>query len=470
MRGKVCLVGAGPGRADLITVRGAGMLAEADVVIYDYLAGGKLPESVRPGAELIRCDEPAKKGGSPDGLRAGREKINELMVQRALEGRKVVRLKNGDPMIFGRAAEELKALVENDIEFEIVPGVTAGSSASSFSGIPLTDRMFSSSCVFVTGREDPEKKESLIDWSAVSRMGTIVLYMGVEKLGRITSLLMGEGMSGRTPAAVIQEAGSLTGKSAAGLLENIAALAEAEGIRAPAVTIIGGTAAMGEDFNWMKRNKKILFTGLSGERYFEEGSFFHLPLIRIEPLEDYGEFDRLLENIGSFDWIAFASRYGARYFFERLAVLGLDCRVLGGVKIAAVGGSTKRELENHGILADLVPPDESSAGLLESFRAEGVEGKSIFLPRSDISDKGLEKGLSGLGARVSSAFAYRNVMPENLPELDCSGFDEIMFTSPSTVRNFRKKYKKIPAHVKVKCIGAVTLREAEKCGLPGTEG
>ncbi len=464
MTAKVYLVGAGPGRPDLITVRGLNILKEADVVIYDYLVDKRLFDEVKEVAELICCDQLGKSRYS-DGFLKAQDNINNLMVKKAKEGKKVIRLKNGDPSTFGRFSQELEILVKNKIEFEIVPGVTAASAASCLSGIPLTDRRFASSCVFVTGHEDPKKKISLIDWEAIAKSGTIILYMAVENLETIVCKLLKAGKSEDTPIAIIQDASLITQKILTGTLKNIAKKAKYEKIKPPAIAIIGEVAKLEKEFNWLKKSKRILFTGLSRERFFTKDIYFHLPLIKIEPMKDYKEFDNYLKNIKDFDWILFASRYGVEHFFKRLRTINSDSRVLANVKIAAIGNSTKNRLLDFGILANLVPGKESSEGLVAEFKKIDIKGKKIFLPRSDISDKGLSKALEELGAKVTTGFAYRNIILKDLPNLDLNLFDEIMFTSPSTVRNFKKRYKTVPKNVKIKCIGNVTLKEAKKCRL-----
>lgn len=464
MSGKVYLVGGGPGKPDLITVRGRNILKAADVVIHDYLVDKSILKYAADRTEIINCALLGKKqvlSGKSDSQR----KINELLVKKARLGKKVVRLKNGDPSIFGRCAEECEALLKNNIEFEIVPGVTSGVAASSINGIPLTDREIASSCVFVTGREAFKKKDSFIEWRHITGSGTVVLYMGVGALDNIVNKLLESGKSGDTPVAIIQEASLITERAVTGTLRDISEKAKEAGIKPPAVIIIGEVVALAKRFNWIRNNRRILFTGLSEERFFLKGTCFHLPLIEIKPLKDYAEFDRHLKRIKNFDWIIFASRYGVEYFFKRLRAVGEDSRVLCGIKIAVIGGSTGACLSDHGILADLIPRKESSRGLIEAFQKLKLEGKKIFLPRSDISDKGLERKFEGLGARVTSSFAYTNVMPPDLPELDLKEFDEIMFTSPSTVRNFKKRYVNIPEGIKVTCIGDVTLKEARRCGL-----
>ena len=202
-----------------------------------------------------------------------------------------------------------------------------------------------------------------------------------------------------------------------------------------------------------------MFTGLSAERYFLKGTYFHLPLIKIEPLKDYARLDRWVKKLSTFNWLVFASRYGVDFFFEQLLAQGEDVRGLFGLKIAAVGQSTANRLLDFGIKADLVPKVESSDGLVAAFKKEKINGQLIFMPRSDLADKGLEQKISKLGAKVVSCVAYRNQMPKNLPDLDLAFFNEIMFTSPSTVRNFKKRYKKVPKGVRVSCIGDRTKQE-----------
>ncbi|MBU0571518.1 MAG: uroporphyrinogen-III C-methyltransferase [Candidatus Omnitrophica bacterium] len=462
-KGKVYLIGAGPGKPDLITVRGYNILKDADVVIYDYLVDKKALESVKENAELIDC---ASLGNNSEGGASLRQdRINKLLVKKSKEGRKIVRLKGGDPAIFGRCSDELEALAKEKIEFELVPGVTAASAASSFSGIPLTGRGFASSCVFVTGQEDPFKKESLVDWDTLPKTGTVVFYMGAGNLKEITARLISGGKDKNTPVAVIQNASYLNQKVLTGNLDDIAGKVKKQSFTPPAVIIVGEAAKLEKKFNWRKRNKRILFTGLSTERYFLKGTHEHVPFIKIEPLRDYEEFDAYLKIIEDFDWVVFTSRYGVEHFFRRLKDAGFDARKLHKVKIAAIGQSTGKKLNEYFLETDLVPPDESSGGLVESFRKIDLKGKKIFMPRSNISDKGLEKELKALGANVTASVAYKNVMPEDLPKLDFSGFDEIMFTSPSTVRNFKKKYKRVPGHIRVSCIGNVTLKEAKRCHL-----
>ncbi|MDD5449832.1 MAG: uroporphyrinogen-III C-methyltransferase [Candidatus Omnitrophica bacterium] len=457
---KVYLVGAGPGDPGLITAKGLEILRQADVIIYDYLVDKRILEEAKEGAELICCDTLGKDRYS-DGFLIHNERIWKLVVKKSEEGKKVIRLKNGDPSIFSRASQELEPLVENKIEFEIVPGVTAASAAGCLSGIPLTDRRFASSCVFVTGHTEAGKGG--IDWGSLSKQGTIILYMAVENLPKIVKSLVNAGKNKDTPVALIQDVSLLTQKVMTGALRDIVSKAKSRSVKPPAIIIIGETASLEKRFNWLRKSKLVLFTGLSEKRFFERGKiYFHLPLIKIVPLESYEEFDGCLKDIQQFDWLIFASRYGVEYFFKRFAHIGYDSRLLTGIKIAAIGNSTKARLLDFGIIADLVPEKESSEGLIEEFKTIGIKGKKLFMPRSDISDKGLSNGLKKLGAEVTAGFAYRNIMPANLPDLDLKFFDEIMFTSPSTARNFRKRYGRVPKGVKVTCVGEATKKEYGK--------
>jgi uroporphyrinogen III methyltransferase / synthase len=461
---KVYLIGAGPGNPGLITVKGLEILREADVVIYDYLVNKELLKEARAGAELICCDKLGKNRYS-DGFLVHQARINALVVKKAAEGKRIVRLKNGDPSTFGRLSQELDNLVKNRIKFEIIPGVTAGSAASAMSGIPLTSRKFASSCVFVAGREDPAKKKSALDWGALGKSGTIVLYMAVETLGGIVKKLIEAGKDRRTPVAVVKDASLLTQKTLTGTLNDIVKKVRVERLKPPAIIIIGDVVKFEKKFDWLKKNRRILFTGLSEERFFLPAVYFHLPLINIEPMEDYKGFDGYLKKIKKFDWIVFSSRYGVEYFFKRLLAIGLDLRALKNERIAAIGNSTASRLRDFGIIADLIPKEESSRGLLREFAKVDIKGKEIFLPRSDISDKNLNNAFKRLGATVSAAYAYRNVMPAALPDLDLRSFHEVMFTSPSGVRNFVKRYGRLPKGVRAGCIGNVTLKEAKKWRL-----
>lgn len=432
---KIYLIGAGPGDPGLITVRGMEILRKADVVIYDRLANTRLLDYTKEGVELI-C----------------RKNAGKILLKKVKEGKKVIRLKNGDPSIFGRLYEEIDFLSKNKIDFEIIPGVTAASYSASCAGISLTDRRYSSSVIFVTGHES-EGKKSNIDWKAVSRCGTIVLYMAVKNIGDIAEKLIASGKKKNTAVIIVSGQKLLKAR-----LDNAAFYVKKYGINPPAVFIVTEKAEF-------KKSRKILFTGLSDERYFLYENYVHVPLIKIVSAKDYKKLDAYIKKIKQFDWIVFTSRYGVEYFFKRMKAAGVDSRELSDIKIAVIGSSTKEKLSELGILPDLMPKKESSAGLIEEFRKIDLRNKKLFLPRSDISDKGLVKVFGEMGAFIAEGIAYRNIMPENLPDLDLEWFSKIMFTSPSGVRNFVKRYGYPPKKVIIKCIGDVTKKQAEKLGL-----
>ncbi|MFH2070501.1 MAG: uroporphyrinogen-III C-methyltransferase [Elusimicrobiota bacterium] len=463
-KGKVYLVGAGPGGHDLITVRGMRILEQADVVVYDYLADKSILKYAKPGTELICADELSPEKHS-DSFIKKQKLINEILVKKARQGKKIVRLKNGDPFIFGRATEELNVLVKNNMDFAVIPGVTSASAAACFSGIPLTSRDCSSSVVFVTGHEAVDKKGNCIDWGKIALMDTVVLYMAMENLSQIAGKLIASGKSPNTPAAVVSNVTKINQKLVAGTLKNIKDKIKIQNISAPAIVIIGEVVKREKHFNWFRKAKKIIFTGLSPERFFEKGLMFHIPAIEIKPSEDYGELDNRIKKIEMIDWVIFTSRFGVYYFFERLYKSGYDVRALSGINIAAIGSSTANKLKEYGIAADMTPEEECSAGLLSEFKKINIKGRKILLPRSDIADKGLTDGLRKLGAEVFPCVAYRNVMPENLPDMNFDFFDEIIFSSPSTVRNFIKRYGMPPERIKIRAIGPVTKKEAGKYGM-----
>ncbi|NQU94700.1 MAG: uroporphyrinogen-III C-methyltransferase [Candidatus Omnitrophica bacterium] len=463
-KGKVFLAGAGPGEPDLITVKGLEALKQADVIVYDRLVDKRVLQYANPASELV-CADKLDRVRHSDGFSKRQNLINKLLVDRAQKGKNVMRLKNGDPFVFGRATEEIRGLIKKGIEFSVIPGVTAAQAAACYSGIPLTSKGFASSVAFVTGHEDPKKKKSSINWDELAKGGTIVLYMAVGSISRIADTLISKGKNKNTSVAVISNVSKINQRTVTGRLKYIGAIVKKENIKAPAIIIIGEVVRKEKEFGWFKKSRKILFTGLSNHRPYEKGLIFHLPLIEIKPLKDYTKLDELIRKLKAFDWIVFTSRYAALYFFERLFKLRLDTRKMGGIKVAAIGNSTAEKLKEFGVFPDLVPKDESSKGLLAELKKINLIKKNILLPRSDIADKGLTEGLKKEGATIFPCVAYKNTIPDNLPDLDITNFDEIMFTSPSTVRSFKKRYKKVPKAVKIRCIGRVTLKEAKRCGL-----
>lgn len=449
MKGKIYIIGAGPGDPELITLKGKKILSQCDVVVYDELVDTEILKYCSEGTEFVRADRFSGE--------KRQELINRFLVERAMEGKKIVRLKNGDPFIFGRSNEEISYLEEKGVDFVVIPGITSANCASCYSGVPLTKRNISSSVIFLTGHQN-ENAENPINWEAVSKIETIVFYMFVEKAGFIVENLIKNGLDEKTPFVIVSNVSKIGQKIVKGEIFKLEEIIRENSITSPSILIIGRVAE--RSFDWFKRQKKILFTGLSPKRYFEDGIIFHLPLIKIIPLSDYREFDCVIENIESFDWdwIIFTSRFGVYYFFKRFFNLKRDSRDLSGIKIAAIGNSTANKLKKYGILADLIPLKESSIGLIEEFSKINIRGKRIFLPRSDLSDKGIKNKLEEMGAIVVECICYKNIMPDNIPDIDFNFFDEIIFTSPSTVRNFKKRFKNLPENLKIRTIGEVTER------------
>lgn len=469
-KGIVYFLGAGPGDSELISIKSAKILSEADVILYDYLVDIHMfKQYLNPKAELFCVDKLSTERYS-NGFSKHQDIINKLIVEKAKQGKNVVRLKNGDPTIFGRLNEELEYLTRHKINYRIIPGITAATAAACYLGIPLTARNISSALCITTGHEATFKTSSFVNWSVVSKIDTIVLYMSLETLEDVVKKLINYGKSQNTPVAVISNISKVNQKHIIGNLKNIVKKVKDCNIGSPAIVIVGEVVKKEKRFNWFKKTKKILFTGISKERFFEEGIIFHIPMIEIKPLSDYTETDNWIKKICEekfFDWIVFTSRFGVYYFFERVFCLEYDTRILKDIKIAAIGTSTANKLKEYGVVADLVPKKECSKGLIEEFKVIIKENKNlkhqikIFLPRSDLADKGLTEALKKLGFEVYPCVIYRNVMSENLPDIDFNFFDEIIFSSPSTVKNFVSRYgievfKKIKT--KIKTIGEVTQK------------
>ncbi|MGA2071163.1 MAG: uroporphyrinogen-III C-methyltransferase [Sedimentisphaerales bacterium] len=412
-KGRVYLVGAGPGRPDLITVRGLELLKCADCVIYDKLANPGLLNYARPDAELLAV--PKRIG--PESFR--QEQINNLLVQKAGEGKSVVRLKGGDPYIFGRGTEEAAVLAEAGIDFEVVPGVTAALAASCYSGIALTDRNFASEAIFVTGHEAEGKQQTGIDWQLLARFtGTIVFYMGMENLNDIVRKLIENGMSPDTPSAVVADATLATQKFVKATLAKIADSCAKNEITPPALVFIGPTAVGDASLDWLSElplfGKTIVVT-----RDAEGGAEFaaklagrmavtiEMPVTKIKTLTDSGDFIKTLAQIKFYDWIIFTSCNGVEAVFAALAKLNRDARVFGSAKIAAIGVRTAEKLSQFGLKADFVPDAFTSKDLAEGLiDFTNLRDKKVLLLRSLIASDDLPQLLEAAGASVDNVPVY----------------------------------------------------------------
>ena len=479
-KGFVYLVGAGPGRADLITVRGAEVLKKADCVIYDKLANPALLKYARTDAEIIHV--PKRIGGAS----VTQRQINLLLVEKASGGRTVVRLKGGDPCIFGRIAEEIAALSKAGIGFEIVPGITAGIAVSSYAGIMLTDRQYSSQVIFITGREAEGKKESNIDWSLLAKFpGTIVFYMGMDNLGSIAEKLIENGMSEDTPAAVVTEVTFPSQKMVRGNLAGINDTCEKSGIGPPAIIIIGATANSDTNLDWFTKlplfGKNIVVTrDAAGNDLFAEriiargGNPVQFETFQIMPLTDSDDFLRALAEFTDCDWIIFTSGNGVTAFFEALEKLGKDARVFASAKIAAIGSGTAEKLSLYGIKADFVPSVFTSAEFgKQLLNFTNLRDKKLLLLRSKIASGELVEFLEKGGATVNDVAIYTAVTKKGesawlFEKIGRGEIDWLTFASPSSVKGF---FKQIDAevirngNVRVASIGPVTSRELESHGI-----
>ena len=485
----VYLVGAGPGDPGLITIRGKELLEKAQVVIYDYLASKKLLKYVPRDAEFIYA---GKKGGVKH--THTQDEINQMLVDRARSGRRVVRLKGGDPFIFGRGGEEIEELVEAGIPFEVVPGVTSATAAATYAGIPITHRQYTSTVAFVTGHEDPSKKDSNIAWDKLATgVGTIVIYMGIKNLESIAEKLIRYGRDPKTPVAVVRWASTSEQRTVVGCLENIAEVVRQNNIKPPSLVVVGEVVNLRDTINWYEKrplfSKRIVVTRTRDqaselvsllENYGAE--CLEYPTISLEPVESYEILDRALESIGDFDWILFTSINAVDYFFRRLFDIGRDVRDLKGPKVAAVGRVTAEALSRRGIRADLLPEEFTGDGLAETLIREGVAGRNILIPRALKAREILPESLADAGATVVVAPVYQNVLPtssegeelknELRQALEEKSVDMVTFTSSSTVKNFvtllgasTEELQSLMAGVAIATIGPITAKTVQKNGL-----
>ena len=486
----VYLVGAGPGDPGLITVRGMQLLQRAEVIVYDYLASRKLLKYVPRDAEFIYA---GKRGGVKH--THTQAEINQMLIDRALSGRMVVRLKGGDPFIFGRGGEEIEELVKAGIPFEVVPGVTSATAAATYAGIPITHREYTSTVAFVTGHEDPTKKDSNIAWDKLATgVGTIVVYMGIKNLASITEKVIKYGRDPQTPVAVVRWASTSEQRTVVGNLGNIAEIVRKKNIKPPSLVIIGEVVNLRDTINWYEKrplfSKRVVVTRTREqaselvnllENYGAE--CIEYPTISLEPVDSYEILDRALEEIDTCHWVIFTSINAVDYFFRRLFELGKDVRDLKGPKVAAVGRVTAEALAGRGIKADLLPEEFTGDGLAETLVNEGVTGLNILIPRALKAREILPERLSAAGAEITVAPVYQNVLPksstgEQLKDdlrqsLEEKSVDMVTFTSSSTVKNFvtlldisgPDELQKLMSGIVVATIGPITAKTAENFGL-----
>lgn len=446
----VALIGAGPGDPGLLTMRGHDLLAVAEVVIYDALANPALLQFAPANAELVYVGKVASKHALPQA------EINSLIASKALEGKRVARLKGGDPYIFGRGGEEAEYLAERGIDFEVVPGISSAIAAPAYAGIPLTHRDLVSSVSIITGHENPEKNESALNWKAMAESGsTLVFVMGVKNLANISRRLIEAGLEPDMPAAIIYRGTTPMQRSLFATIAELPTKAEKACFSNPSVIVVGKVASLHESLDWFSKKTllgvRIVVTRareqISGmaETFRQLGAeVLECPTIVIRPLDDYGTVDEAIAHLEDYDWLIFTSVNGVKYFWQRLHAAGKDSRAPGKAKIAAIGPATSDALVERGIMPDLVPDSyvaESVVAALVKREGQNLSGLRILLPRAAIARMALPEELARHGAIVDVAPLYQTQpdisSAEKLRELAREGnIDCVCFGSSSTVRNF----------------------------------
>jgi len=476
----VYLVGSGPGDPGLITVKGLECIKKADVIVYDYLVNSVLLRNARKDVELIYV---GKKGNQHT---MEQDDINQLLVDKANENKIVTRLKGGDPYVFGRGGEEAIVLKDNNIAFEVVPGITAAIASPNYAGIPVTHRTCTSTFGLITGHEDPTKDQSDVDWEKLSTgLGTLTFYMGIKNLPNIVNQLVKHGRSADTPVAVIRWGTTTHQETVTGTLATIVEIAK--DIKPPAITIVGEVVNLRDKLNWFESRplfgKTIIVTrsrdqaSVFSDQLIELGAnVLEYPTINITDPDDFGPLDRELENLDSTDWLIFTSVNGVDAFFNRIFELGRDVRDLKGVKICSIGPSTTERIKGFHVSIDCQPPKYVAESVVEALKkVEDIKGKRFLMPRTDIARSYVPEELRKLGAEVSDIVAYKTVLATDgdnivLDKLKDGEVDIVTFTSASTVKNFVKiigedNLSAFKDNVQFASIGPITNESAEEMNI-----
>ncbi|HEY3915121.1 MAG TPA: uroporphyrinogen-III C-methyltransferase [Verrucomicrobiae bacterium] len=451
-KGIVYLVGAGPGDAGLITVRGAELLGQAEVVVYDALVNPDLLRLAQAGEEFIFA-----------GKRAGdhaiqQDQLNQVLVEKARAGKRVVRLKGGDPYIFGRGGEEAGELAAAGVAFEVVPGISSSIAGPNYAGIPLTHRDHSSAFMVITGHENPDKEEAQVDWQSIAKApGTKVILMGVARIKEIAEKLLGAGMSGDTAAAMIRWATTGRQQTITGTLSTIAEVAEKADFKPPGLAVIGDVVRLRENLNWFEERalfgRRIVVTRTREQasqlsrRLLDLGAdVLEIPTIRIVPPSGKHEIADMLLELNSYDWIVFTSPNGVSAFFEFFFKVFDDLRDIGGVRIAAVGPATAAKLKELHLKVDVTPDEYVASKITKAMAADGsIENLNVLLLRAEEANQELPKELEAAGAIVDDIAVYKTV-PETEDRNQAAarlleeGADWITFASSSAVESFNKRF------------------------------
>lgn len=471
------LAGAGPGDIGLVTLRVKEVMERAEVVVYDALCNPDILKWAPAGAEIIYAGKRANQHALKQ------EETNALLVKKTAEGKRVVRLKGGDPFLFGRGGEEAEELAEAGLRFEIIPGVTSAIAAPAYAGIPVTHREHTAQLTIFTGHEDPTKPESNLNYAQLAaNPGTRVMLMGVERLGIISSELIRHGAKPETPVALVRWGTTGRQKTLTGRLDDIARKVEETGFKAPAVCVIGGVASLRDKLAWFDNRplsgKRIVVTrtrkqaGALSSKLRELGAdVIEIPTIRIEPPKDEREFAELVAYAHTYDWLVFTSPNGAEAFFERFFKMYDDAREIGGVRIAAIGPATAAKVREYRLHVDLQPEEYVAESVVEAFKKDGsVENLKILLARAEQARDVIPNALTKLGAIVDIGVAYRTV-PETedvsggQARFREEGADMVTFTSSSTAEHFMALGLPLPPHMKTASIGPVTSKTMRELKL-----
>jgi uroporphyrinogen III methyltransferase/synthase len=461
----VYLVGAGPGDPGLLTARALQLIATADVIVHDRLIPATALDGARPDAERFYV---GKEGGGPS---VTQEQIGGLLLEHGAAGRRVVRLKGGDPFVFGRGGEEAELLREAQIPFEVVPGITAGVAAAAYAGIPVTHRDAASAVAFITGHEDPDKDESALDWAALAAFpGTLVFYMGVRRLPAISEQLRAAGRPGSEPAAVIERGTLPDQRVVSGTLETIAAIAAEAGIRAPAISLFGAVAGLRGNLAWLEarplHGQTIAVTraraqssGLAAQLRELGAAVVEAPAIRIRSLRAE------LPDLARYDLVCLTSPNGVELLFEQMAAAGHDARALAGARVAAIGPGTARALSERGIIADVVPEQFVAEGLVEALA--DVPVSRALVARAALARDVLPDALRARGAEVDVLALYESVSEplDDEQRRAVAAADYVTFTSSSTVRFFFEQAREaLAGATRLVSIGPVTSETLRELG------
>lgn len=481
--GMVVLAGAGPGDPGLISLKAAARLTQCDVVLYDQLANPELLALAPDTAQRIYVGKQAGLHAIPQG------QLNAKLVELARAGRRVVRLKGGDPFVFGRGGEECEALAEAGVPFEVIPGITAAVAAPAYAGIPVTHRNWTATFALVTGHEDPAKTESNIDFGALARIGTVAFYMGVKNLAANCRRLIEHGLAPDTPAAVIRQGTRGDQRTVVGTAADIAERATAAGITPPAMTLIGRVVGLREKLNWFETRplfgRTIVVTrtrqqasALSSQLRALGAEVLEAPTIELAGLEDPGAIRRIdaaLQQVATYDWLVLTSVNGVDAMVQRMRALNMDARSLGPVRLAAIGTATAQRLGEYFLMPEVVPEQFVAEALAAKLAGLDMQGKRVLMLRADIARPALREALLRCGAKVDDLAIYRTIRPASLPEpvverLGAGEVDWITFTSSSTFRYFlelfgAERLRALAPRTRLASIGPITSATMREAGF-----